>query len=116
MPFIITLIIEEDRYEDQNQIQKEEILKFNELSEIKARRLDSAPVFSTPLIPVTLTYWKWESYLLPSVVDYGSDNYNITATLYNGTELPSWIYFDSRKITFLLAKGVNPSKLPFELY
>ena len=94
-------------------MQQEEIVTSNEISETKTRRLDSTPIFSSPLLPITLTYWKSESYLLPSVVDYGGDNYSIVATLYNGTDLPSWIYFDSRKITFLLPKGADPSKLQF---
>lgn len=53
--------------------------------------------------------------MLPSVVDYGEDNYIITASMYDGTELPSWINFDSKKFSFTLPKGASPSK-PSILY
>ena len=82
----------------------------NSINFIK-RKLNSAPVFISELQSLTVTYWKSTSYLLPSVVDYDGDNYSISATLYNGSPLPSWIYFDSRKVVILLPKGTDPSKI-----
>ena len=74
------------------------------------RKLNGPPIFKSELQALNITLWKSTSYLLPSVIDPDADNYIISAKLYNGSDLPNWIIFDSRKIAILIPKGVSIGK------
>ena len=72
---------------------------------IKSRGLNCQPIFSSPLKSLQVSEWQEVSYLLPSVYDPDNDSYNIIATQYkDGSNLPTWISFDSRKFI------ISPSK------
>ena len=75
------------------------------------RNTNTAPLFASSLKNIVVTNWKSESYLLPSIIDYDKDDYTVTATLSkNGSALPDWIQFDSRKFIISPPQGTPEGK------
>ena len=60
---------------------------------------NKAPQFVGTLSSLNANQCRTISYILPNVNDPEGDSFTITATLMDRNPLPSWILFDSRKLT-----------------
>ena len=69
--------------------------------------MNTPPIFTEDLQDLSAINWKPLSYLLPSVFDLDHDDYLIEATLNDGSSLPSWISFNSRKFKILAPKNID---------
>ena len=80
---------------------------------------NKAPQFVGTLSSLNVNQCRTISYILPNVNDPEGDSFTITATLMDRNPLPSWILFDSRKLTiqfYILLLNMLLFKLFINIY